>query len=222
MQKVKIGKLDSFLFFTFKFGKIISTVCLAVFFIGLILSAILIFNLKGSGFENPNFDTVKAYYDQQNTQQQSNVSQSDDAQNLNYIQEKIKVERNYKDIIKVIIKQNQLDPLFYDYMLKELVDIPDNQRSNYMAGLEKFMSDGVKYFRENGKFDNTINAEDIASTYKSMYQESLNKQQQSETDSKIQQVTIFGAAATSLLFFIIFLILPLLIKIEENTRPKTN
>jgi len=208
ITSTQTGRLDKFLIFSFKFGKVVSGLFVFIFFLSFIGGIAYYFIAGGSSFKTPEFETVIAYYEDDN-KSSSSLDFSD-------IDTRRKLEDKYGDEIKDIIRDYKLSNSSYDAIVGWIRVAPENLQDEFMDGIKDFLKDSKKWAKKKDKKDPDYS--EVANSYKSMFFESLEEMKKQEGKTSELKMMILAAVGCSLILFIIFLLIPILIKIEENTR----
>lgn len=239
-------RLNKFLEFSFKLGKILSSIMLVIVLIVMIGAGIVLVNFSCNSVQTPNFELIKTSLAPQITQQSGVQNHYIDADN----------NVQYNKYIDKIIKENNLRTEARSYIKKSLEDIPKDYKEQYLAGLNKFYKKGLvelkndsnlldnylkrcikrmnyylfdnEYYYskrelENGHekiSENLYIACGMVEDYYEMFKNAINEMEINRQNSIMQKISAACVLGVSLLIFVILLFLPILIKIEENTRPE--
>lgn len=194
--------MDKFLEVCFKIGKGILFVLIILCFICVIGSAISIpQTFKKIDVVNPTFNQI---YAQSQAAKTNNTVKTDEP----YITE----------------FQNMAKLYFTEYGKKifwaKIQSIDPKYRLQYVKGADVVLSDMVSYGRENKLNDKWLNDlfDDVVNGYDIEFKTNIITKETAEAQQKFQRITAFGSICSSILLFILFLCIALLIKIEENTR----
>lgn len=209
------GKTDKVTTTLFKYGKLASSflavACLIAFVIGL-------FQYLGAGpsrLQAPDFSDFKPYL---------GLSESTEVErNFSRVDTKIAVEKKYDAHINKIIKDNELNEGSYALFVGWLAETPPNRRSRFINGLDDFLDDFSDWLEENSTDDLTNERRrnmtmNVAKKYNIIFEELVEKEVDRYQRSYQERTNIVLFLACTLIFFVLFLIVPLLIRIEENTR----
>jgi predicted Zn finger-like uncharacterized protein len=201
-------KLNKFLFFSFKIGKYISAFCIVAFFMVFLGSLIFYFVSFGDSFEHPKFETFVSYIEATDSNKKPDFSQID---------KRKEVEDKYGGRIKKIVRYGFSEES-YDIFLNRLVNYPAEYRKAYVNGLDDFLSDGLHY-KEKRK-NNNIDIVKLSIAYKEAFDEEIRNAKISKSMNSTKKFIVLGVIVVSMLLYILFLVIPILIKLEENTRLK--
>ena len=201
------SRLNRFLYFSFKIGKYISAFCIVLFFLAFIGSTIYYFTRFSASVDTPEF--------RGNQYQKSNYEKK-----KNYDFSKIDTRRNVQNefdkIIRKIINLGFAENS-YDLFVDGLSEIPEEYRESFIEGLYVYLIEGKKYI-ENNKTDQTLPK--LLMEYDSKFRAEMKRVKAKNLEAKQKKWTILYAVGISLLMYMLFLLIPILIKIEENTRLK--
>ena len=218
---MKKGFLNKILYASFKFGKVFAVLALIVLVLTMIGSGVYLLKINNPKIVTPQFEVVKQALENENSSSYSDSSS--DYVSTNVIR-KEKAEKKYKQIIENIVETAKLKPFAYDMILTNVAKYDSKYQSQYLEGLSSFIPDGLKYIHDKYKV-NTNNVSvskqalsGVIEEYNRMFDAEISRVD-SEKMSQIQEKIVAGSTlAISILLFVICLFLPLLIKIEENTR----
>jgi predicted Zn finger-like uncharacterized protein len=200
------SKLNRFLFLSFKIGKYISAFCIVAFFLIFLGSAIFYFVGFGDSFEEPEFESIVPYIEATDANKKPDFSKID---------ERKEVEDKYGDKIKKVVEYGFSEET-YDIFLNRLVNYPAKYREAYIEGLDEFLNDGLNYKRK--RQNNNIDIVSLSKAYKQAFDEEISEAKYAASKDSTKKWTVLGVIAVSMFLYILFLVIPILIKIEENTR----
>lgn len=240
--------LNKFLSFSFKLGKILSSVLLIVTLIAIIGAGIVLLRFNGSKVETPSFSYIEDMLEVIKNEK----SATSDYKEPSKDEEKTELDR-YEKTIEAIVNDNSLPHAMKKRIKKYTGNVAEKYRKQYLKGLNQFYKEGFKsleankknyeeyllvayklqlsyyymrdysYAKKDIKKDGKYNLylcsqmlEDYDKIFAENIEDALEKSEE-QTASKIVAGYVLGGA---LLLFTILLFLPVLIKIEENTRLK--
>ena len=207
--------IDRFLLKIFIISKVLSAAIVCACILTAIYTGSNLFLDRGKTIDVPKFATVQSSLDDTKSQQSPGI---EDYAGLGNKQE---IEKKYGGHIKNIIKEYQLTNDAHRIIVADLLDMDKKYRTKYVDGLDAFFKDAVKYIKDKGNekdFDIAL----IANNYRKMFFEAIEDVKASEIEAasnKMYQTAMFGA---SIIILLAFVIIPLLIRIEENTRKMEN
>lgn len=241
--------MNKFLELTFSIGKVFSSILLVIALFVMLWSGVGLLSSNNLSVKTPKFNTIKqAYIKESNestyTANLDNSGSTESSNSFRYIRQ-----------IRKIIRKHQLKETLQYEIAKNIDNINEELIPEYLRGLDKFYTDGLKliensesfkdnflydvvyneekdgytdidnafsnarkYVKENGTYNSYIGI-GLTKKYHKLFIEELGNstiQQQENIVNKIVKQVIF---ILSILIFSILLFLPVLIKIEENTRP---
>ena len=213
MKKIDLSvvTVDSFLLKIFNAAKFISAgimgVCLFV-----IIGALIYLLIGGStSISVPDFDDLRE------TIEQSPKSSSTSSSDYSNLEKKKEIESEYGDDILDIMKTYKFNDEAYDGIIELLMDIDDEYRGKFVDGLEDFLDDAHDYITDKGK-DAKIKIGDAANAYIAMFQNEIKRAHIAQLESKFQKKIALAVIGVALLVMLAFMLIPLLIQIEQNTR----
>ena len=202
----------------FKFGKIVSAIFAVLAIVAIIGAFIYSCLVRPASFQVPEFDEVLKPQLEEN-------GDTGKAQTRKVSNEMFKRLRNkYGDTVDKLIEISALDAKEdYNKMIEILAGVNEDFRGKYLSGAISFMKSFRDYARENPK---KVEVTDENSTYAlyHIYTDSFMSAQKEYEDGKSvasdKRALGWMICGYSIASLILFLIIPLLIQIEENTRPK--
>ena len=214
--------LNKILYACFKFGKVFAVFALIVLILTMVGSGICLLNMDNPKINTPQFETVKQALENRNSRGNYSNSSSDYV-STNVIR-KEKVEKKYKQVIENIVETANLKPFAYDMILTSVANYDSKYQSQYLEGLGSFISEGYAYLGKKYKvnMDNVTIAKQaltgIIEEYNKMFDAEISRVDSEKLSQLQDKIVAASILASSILLFVICLFLPLLIKIEENTR----
>ena len=197
------GFLDKFMNFLFRLGKtfagILALVCLLCVFASLVVFAC---NLK-TGLEIPKYEDIV------NTAQEDSDNMLEDNSDLD---ESRAIEKLYGDQVADLVKEAKMQKEDYDGIMAFVKKLKDDYRPRYVDGLENALD---KHSESDKK---TYSSNDILSMYTDTFLESIEEYELQKESSSTTRWYSLGAVFVSCFMLFMMLIIPALIKIEENTR----
>ena len=90
----------------------------------------------------------------------------------------------------------------------------------YLKGFEQALQDTINYTQLQKMNQNQANElfESIITSYDSYFTRNIQRKDMQEIKQKTERIVALSTFSSSILLFILCLLIPLLIKIEENTR----
>jgi hypothetical protein len=136
-------------------------------------------------------------------------------------QEKLKVTNRHGEKILAVIKEYNLLTTKTDHVIEWLVsEVPEERREDFVSGWEKFLAAGVAHLKKVEKLQNNDKSTDrLTEIFRLQFRNALNQVSVAETAAKAKRPTAFGVAIALALLFSVAMIVPVLVRIEYNTRP---
>ncbi len=210
------AKRDAFIIYVGRFGRKISfglaLICLLALFVGVV-------EYMGSGpekLQEPSFDAFQPYLFDAAGQQKQDLD-------FSIIDARRAVENKYDSHIKKVVTDYSFDQGMYITLVNWMTRVPENRRTRFITGLYDFLDDfkGWLEKKENEALAKSAGPtlyKNMADMYNSIFLERLKKEEVAWTASFQERENILIFIGFSLIFLILFLSVPILIKIEENTR----
>jgi len=206
--------VDRFLNIVFGFSKVVSAGIVAMCCLALVILSFSLLSSWSVSFDVPRFDVVKEIYEASQTQ-----SAQTSASEYKGLEERRRIEKEFGDEIQRIIKEFGLSASSYDVLVSDLRGIPENLRATYLDGLKDFLKEVRKFGKKRDDF--RLSSAEAANIYRQLFFEelqSLRLKKEASSQKRIQTLVAMGVVFVVLLAF---LVIPLLVKIEENTRPRS-
>lgn len=214
---------DKFLNVCFKVGKVFLSIMLVL----ILLSGIgLLFNIVN---KTTKMNNIPLEYKFSFEQDEDNV----ETPQVDTKAEKEKISKQYKEQIVTVLKEQKVSEKVADTIINDMVSVEERDRADYVAHLGEYYVDLTKFFTDNIKKEYpSVTAQEIAETFKygqlneveipSRYLIRYNRQIELRnaqyTKLQAERTFYLWALLGCLCMFVIFLIVPILIRIEENTR----
>ena len=193
----------------FKFGKIIAA--LFMFLCILVMAGSLVYYVfaGASSVKVPDFDDEKAEFEAEKK------SDSDASKVSNKLFKELRDKYGSKvdDLIEVCGLDAKKD---YNMVINTLAKIDADLRGAYIKGAIAFAKDYKSYAKTSDKVK--FSGEISLMTYDESFQKALGSAEASKAMSELKRTVALATCGGALLGLILFLIIPLLIQIEENTR----
>ncbi|MBQ6247040.1 MAG: hypothetical protein IJK04_09260 [Kiritimatiellae bacterium] len=195
----------------FKFGKVISALFMILFIVTMVGSFLYcIFSGSGS-LKVPSFDDAKAEIEEALSAESG--GNGNDVANREF---KL-LRKKYSDKIDSLIEVGGLDAKDdYDGILHMLGDLDKDVRDDFINGAISFLKGFKSYSKKNKdvEFDGDSGLQEFSQRFVAACADAEVSKAESSAKKTIGWIVCGG----SLLGLILFLIIPLLIQIEENTR----
>lgn len=197
--------MDKFLSICFKFGKVFTVILLVTFLLSMISAGIYsLTTFKKVDLNIPTFSEMYANIEAV----KSSKTTADNAQVEPYILLINDISKKYlSDYGKKMLTRNVKD-IDYDY------------RVEYLNGFEQALKDTIDFAQLKKMNERQANEllESIINNYDSYFNRNIQRKNIQELKLKTERIIALSTLSSSILLFILCLIIPLLIKIEENTR----
>ncbi len=208
-RKGSFGKqVDYFLSLIFSASKIVSAVIVALCLLVLLYQGGKFLFAGHVSFEVPAFKEVKEALEASQTERAG-------SEDYTFLEEKREVEKRYGDTISKIVRDFGFSSGTYDVLVRDLIDIPAEYRSGFIYGLEDFLKEAKKY---EDKHHRGLSLVKLTNWYREAFKQRLREAQLKKEAASAQRLYILASIGVTLVILLAFLIIPLLIKIEENTR----
>lgn len=208
-SKNSITKLNRFLFFSFNIGKYISAFCIVLFFLVFIGSIIFYFTRFSTSFNKPKFNPNLFKENRAGETQNYDFSNVDERKRV-----RDKFDKKIKEVVNLGFKEEA-----YNWFVDLLIDYPEKYRDAYISGLCEYLKDAKK---DAAKNKSEYDVAKLFESYVSMFKSEIARVEFENNSAKIGKLIVLGIIVVSMLFYIVFLLIPILIKIEENTRLKSS
>lgn len=209
LKKVDVEKTlkatDTFIASVFKFGKIISALFMFASLAVMVCSLVYCLFVGSSGLKVPEYDV--------------NVQSSGNSKtNLKAVEEKNSVRKKYESDLMKVMKICKLESSYYDNLVDDVLNVDKKYRDAYVDGLVDYVEDMEKFLEKKG--EKVENAEMNILIYSQGFASAVEKVAESQAEAKEKRKSALATCGVSLGVLIMFLVIPLLIQIEENTRAK--
>lgn len=147
--------------------------------------------------------------------------------------EKEKISKQYKEKIVTVLKEQKVSEKVADTIINDMVSVEERDRADYVAHLGEYYVDLTKFFTDNIKkeFPNIteyqiaetfkygqLNEVEIPSRYLVRYNRQIELRKAEHDRLQAERLVYLWALLAVICMFVMFLIVPILIRIEENTR----
>jgi hypothetical protein len=196
--------------FVFKIGKIVSAIFILLCALTIAILGLIYFFSGSGGVETPDFNEL--------LEEQRDNSTSE-KQSYSNLEDRREVEKKYGDKIQDIVKKNDLSEQAYDVFINKILSIPKKLRAQYVSGLEDFLSDAKKHIQKEGS-NAKVSVIDAANIYNDLFEQAIANVKISKAEAAALKSTMLIGIGITFGAFILFLIIPVLLQIEINTRNK--
>jgi hypothetical protein len=203
--KNSTGFLDRFIGFLFRFGKsfagLLALVCLLAVFSSML---VFVWNLRTS-FEVPTYADITA-----TESHQPGKSKETEPDDMNIIEQK------FGDRVGGIVKDYKLSQDEYNGILLMIQSLHKANRAPFVDGLQKALEAHAKVTP--GTSTSTTSFQSITDRYVNAFVRAENAYESKSQEAKTTRWYALGSAFVSCFMLFMMLIIPALLKIEENTR----
>ncbi|MDR0674514.1 MAG: zinc ribbon domain-containing protein [Zoogloeaceae bacterium] len=135
-------------------------------------------------------------------------------------QEKLKVTNKYGEKILAVVKEYNLLTTKTDHVIEWLIsEVPEERREDFILGWERFLSAGVAHLKKTEKLQTNDKSTDrLTEIFRAQFQGALNQMSIAESADQAKRPMAFGMAIALALLFSVAMIVPVLVRIEHNTR----
>jgi zinc-ribbon domain len=199
-----ISRTNRFMFSLGKgFAMFFAVLALLTFLGGLVMTAT---TLLGGGFKAPEFSEEKAAA--------SAGLSRDDVQNQ---ETKVELNSEYGAKILDIIKKYTVTNITTDNIITYMVTMPKKHYKRFFSGLENYMSDGMAYYKREGKINSDTSGR-LMRSYVDSFNVAVHVGDTTDYMVMAQRGAYVSATLFGMMLFILAIMLPVLIQIERNTR----
>jgi hypothetical protein len=206
-QKAKMKILDRFMALLFRFGKsfasLLAVLCLLSVFASL---AVFAWTLRTSM-------KVPSYSDIAPT---GNNGQSSESNNTQELDERRALEKKFGDQVADLVKKHQFDQTDYDPLMNMVASVDEKRRQKFLNGLEDALKQRAKAAEMSPK--EALTVRDTAISYRMAFGRAESEYESKKIAAKSTRLFALGATFVSCFMLFLMLIVPALLRIEENTR----
>lgn len=201
--------IDGFLAFMFRFGKTFAGLLAVVFLLGMLVSGGVFLLHFRSGVEVPAYEQLAANA----ARPQGGSGAAGSAAQLD---ERRDIEKRFGDQIAAVVKKFSLGEPAYDGMLRAIKEIKKPYRADYLAGLEDALKAAERAKAKNEA--NALGGIEVAEAYTDAFGQAEQQAVIAAEEAKMTRWTAVGSALACCILLFMMLVIPALLKIEENTR----
>ncbi len=209
------GKIDKGTLRLFSLGKRLSFLLVIISMLAFIISIVKYIGAAPDVLQPPQFNDFAPFL--------GVTGQRQEDPDFSKIDTKIAVVNKYDSHLKSIITNNRLDTSAYDTIVSWMTATPDHRRTRFISGLSDFLKEYTAWMKSNNKLKEGEEPTNemymsMAAKYNRIFIELLKKEEQRQDASFQERTYLLIAIIASLIFLVLFLLVPIGIKIEENTR----
>lgn len=210
------GKIDKLTKLLFSFGKGFSFFMVAVCCIAFVIGLINYLGAAPDKLQPPEFNEFMSYLSLPGTEAVN--------QDFSKIDTKRAIENKYNEHLKDIVTKYKYDTSFYRQIVEWMTQVPPNRRTRFIHGLNTFLEGFTVWLEENKE---TLQLDqgavrdlyrNMALKYQSIFTELLRKEETRWAASYQERTNLLLFIVSTLIFLVLFLLVPIALKIEENTR----
>jgi hypothetical protein len=199
--------LDRFMGILFRFGKTFAGLLAVLCLLSVIASiGFFVWNLRTS-MEIPTYTEIASMVSENDTDAPVSTESLD---------ERRAIEKKFGDRVVEIIKEHKFVQEDYDELIELIQDIEENNRSKYLNGLETALEDRNAAAR-NSKGE-ILPVLHVARLFTAFFTEAEDGHSARKEEAKTKRYAALGAVFVSCFMLFMMLIIPALLRIEENTR----
>ena len=206
---------DKLSYFSLKLGRPIAFFLIIAFFAAIVFGVFKLFEAVPEQFQEPVYEDYQAYLERTGR----------DSRDLDFsnIDMQMSIMNKYDEHIRRVIVLGEFDESFYHTLVAWLADMPHYRRSRFINGLESFLEDYQDTFEEEelGAMPDMerhrLYAE-MTTAYKKLFAEKLDKERAAREKASNHVVVVLLLIGMALLLFMVALAIPILLKIEKNSR----
>ncbi len=206
-QQQKINLLDRFMALLFRFGKSFASLLAVLCLLATVASlAVFAWNLHTSM-------KIPTYSDIAPTESSGASSEANNTQQLD---ERRALEKEFGDQVAALVKNHHFDQTDYDHLMSMIASVEEKSRQKFLDGLEKALKHRDQAAESNPK--EVLSAQDTAMRYRMAFGRAESEYESKKITAKSTRWFALGAAFVSCFMLFMMLIVPALLRIEENTR----
>lgn len=200
------GLLDRFMALLFRFGKAFAGVLALIFLLGILISAITFVLNIGTSLDVPDYESI------------TTGSPGSSEGGRSGLDERRALEKAYGDRIAEIIKEHQLEEAGYDGLIAVLSSVDEGNEEAYLDGLDRALGARAKAIAR--KDDGIPSVSGLIGDYTDAFFEAEARSNNAAAEAKTTRRLALASVVGSCFMLFMMLIIPALLRIEENTRPR--
>ena len=206
-SSTSVSILDRFMGLLFRFGKtfagLLAVLCLLSIFASI---GFFVWNLRTS-MEIPTYAEIASAVGEDD---------ADTPVSTESLDERRAIEKKFGDRVVAMIKEHKFVQDDYDDLIEMIQSIDESNRSKFLNGLESALEDRDTAAR-NSKGE-ILPVQAVASLYTTFFSSAEDGHSARKEEAKINRYAALGAVFVSCFMLFMMLIIPALLRIEENTR----
>lgn len=210
------GKIDTLTKVLFSFGKFLSALMVLASLIAFVIGIFQYIGAAPDKLQPPEFDSFTPYL--------GLPGERPVDQDFSRIDTKRAIENKYDEHMKNIVKDFQFETGYYNQLVEWLSTVPENRRTRFIDGFYSFMNGFQTWVKENKTKLKLTNEQvrglylDMGRRYQTIFTELLRKEEARWDASYQERTNLLLFIVSTVIFMVLFLIVPIALKIEENTR----
>lgn len=207
------GFVDSFFIKLFKASRLISALIVTICLIVIILTGIGLLFSGPKSLDVPDFSTIRSAIEEEEVPQ---ISKTED---YAVLEKRRDVEKQFGDRVNKAIRNYNLSAEAYNILISDLLEMDKKYRRKYIRGFTRFLGGAENFLKEQKEDDEFyFSIPDAANSYREMYSDAISEVEFSKIDAAENKMYLLAVLGFSLLLLLAFLVIPLLLQIENNTR----
>ncbi len=172
--------------------------------------AMLLSTYIGDHFKTPKFEA-----NSENSRLMRKLGDGDDE--MKQQEEKVRLNQKYGSELLEIIKENNVPEIKAEVMINVMLNLPEEKHSKFVSGWDPYLKDGIAYVKsKNEKLENVGMV--LTEAYVNEFEKAIANEKHGEQELLIQRGVIAATMVSSIFLLILSVMLPVLLKIERNTR----
>lgn len=195
----------------FGVGRFFSIGFAIIAFISVFVSIIMLLTTYlGDQFKTPKFEP-----NAENSRLMRRLDSGDDE--MKQQEAKVKLNQKFGSDLLEIIKENNVPEVKADLMIQYMLNLPEEKHAKFVKGWGSFLKDGIAYVKsKNDKLENVGLL--LTDAYVNEFQKALADEEHGQQKLLIERGIIASTLIASIFLLILSVMLPVLLKIERNTR----
>ena len=205
------GWTNAFMTKVFYFGKIVAALFMFLC-VSTMLISLLYYAFTGtSGVRVPDFNELRDAW------QAADKAENDNSGDMRALKETNAVRKEFDSEITKLMELCSLHKESYERYVRKLSRMDADIRDDYIDGAIDFAKAAKKHFERKDVKDK-FDGEYVLGLYDEQFNAAIEEAKADEVETGIKKMAALSVCGGALLGLILFLIIPLLIQIEENTR----
>ena len=215
VAKVDINKAagwtNVFMTKVFFFGKIVAALFMFLCIITMAFSLLYYVFSGSSGVKVPDFDDVRE------TLAAEEAMTNDNSGDMKSLKETNAVRKEFDSEITKLMEVCALPKEAYERYVRKLARMRPDMRDDYIDGAIDFAKAAKKNCERKDSKDK-FDGEAVVGLYDQLFGSAIEAAESDDAETRIKKTAALSVCGGALIGLVLFLIIPLLIQIEENTR----